>query len=91
MPESPGLNVETTLRPSRLQQLYQRWLAHVHAAKFRFAHGAIASIPGSLVNGERCFVFFGACRGTLRGSQRLAMQRARYRVMRGPRHGQRAL
>jgi hypothetical protein len=41
-----------------LQRFYQSWLAQVNTAKVRFTHGAVASIPGGLVYGERSFVFF---------------------------------
>jgi hypothetical protein len=45
-------------RALRLKRLHQPRLPQVNAVKIRFAHRAVALIPGGLINGERSFVFF---------------------------------
>ena len=59
---------------AKLKQLYQAWLAQVNAAELRFAHEAVASIPGGLVNRDCSFILFMHVEkrfATACGSQRL--------------------
>ena len=74
--QAGGITSELPVTPV-LQRLYQSWLAQVNAAKVRFTYGAVASIPGGLVYGERSFVLF------VRVEKRFAAACGSQRLMRG--------